>query len=154
MGRVRCAVSHTAFVKQRMVLNPDPQAWIAKVLETLPMRESAVTYEVAQETARVQLPHRDPPDRFLVATARVGGLTLVTSDKTLIKAKPVAILANPLAALTAVVSRFLRLFWYGEIVDAPGHRPARPVPALCAGHGIGLARQCWRLQACLLCRPV
>ena len=40
------------------------------------MREAQVTYQVAQETARVQLPHRDPADRFLVATARVFGLTL------------------------------------------------------------------------------
>ncbi len=58
------------------------------------MREAQVTYQVAQETGRVQLPHRDPADRFLVATARVFALTLVTADETLLKAREVPVLAN------------------------------------------------------------
>jgi PIN domain nuclease of toxin-antitoxin system len=58
------------------------------------MREAPVTYQVAQETARVQLPHRDPADRFLVATARVFDLTLVTADEHLLKARQVPVLAN------------------------------------------------------------
>jgi PIN domain nuclease of toxin-antitoxin system len=58
------------------------------------MREAQITYQVAQETARVQLPHRDPADRFLVATARVFDLTLVTADAQLRKSKQVAVLAN------------------------------------------------------------
>jgi PIN domain nuclease of toxin-antitoxin system len=53
-----------------------------------------ITYQVAQETARVQLPHRDPADRFLVATARVFGLTLVTADEQLLKARQSPVLAN------------------------------------------------------------
>lgn len=80
--------------KQRLTLYPNPQAWITNTLDALPMREASVTYEIAQETARVELPHRDPADRFLVATARVLGLTLVTADDTLLKSKPVAVLAN------------------------------------------------------------
>ncbi len=58
------------------------------------MREAPITYEVAQETARVELPHRDPADRFLVATARVYALTLVTADEILLKIRPVSLLAN------------------------------------------------------------
>jgi PIN domain nuclease of toxin-antitoxin system len=58
------------------------------------MREAAVTYQVAEETARVSLPHRDPADRFLVATARVFDLTLVTADRQLIHARQVPILTN------------------------------------------------------------
>jgi len=42
----------------------------------------------------VQLPHRDPADRFLVATARVFDLTLVTADEHLLKARQVPVLAN------------------------------------------------------------
>jgi PIN domain nuclease of toxin-antitoxin system len=80
--------------KQRLTLHPNPQAWITNVLDTVPMREAQITYEVAQETGRVQLPHRDPADRFLVATARVFGLTLVTADAQLLKSKQVAVLAN------------------------------------------------------------
>jgi len=53
--------------KHRLTLHPNPQAWIANTLDAIPMREAQITYQVAQETARVQLPHRDPADRFLVA---------------------------------------------------------------------------------------
>jgi PIN domain nuclease of toxin-antitoxin system len=80
--------------KRRLILHPNPQAWIADTLDATPMREPQVTYQVAQETARVQLPHRDPADRFLVATARVFGLTLVTADEHLLKARQVPTLAN------------------------------------------------------------
>jgi PIN domain nuclease of toxin-antitoxin system len=68
--------------------------WITHTLITIPMREAQVTYQVAQETGHVRLPHRDPADRFLVATARVFDLTLVTADEHLLKARQVPVLAN------------------------------------------------------------
>jgi PIN domain nuclease of toxin-antitoxin system len=80
--------------KNRLMLNPNPQAWIANTLDAAPMREAPITYQVAQETARIQLPQRDPVDRFLVATARVFDLTLVTADENLLKARQVAVLGN------------------------------------------------------------
>jgi PIN domain nuclease of toxin-antitoxin system len=80
--------------KNRLVLSPTPQSWIASFLDAAPMREAQFTYEVAQETARVQLKHLDPADRFLVATARVFDLTLVTADEKLLKARQVSVLAN------------------------------------------------------------
>src|ERR1700693_676173 len=46
--------------KKRLTLRPNPQAWIANALHAIPMREAAVTYQVAEETARVSLPHRHP----------------------------------------------------------------------------------------------
>jgi PIN domain nuclease of toxin-antitoxin system len=80
--------------KRRLILDPNPQAWIADTLDATPMREAQITFQIAQETARVQLPHRDPADRFLVATARVYDLTLVTADESLLKARAVSVLAN------------------------------------------------------------
>jgi PIN domain nuclease of toxin-antitoxin system len=80
--------------KNRLALHPNPQAWIANALDAVPMREAPITHQVAQETARVQLPHRDPADRILVATARVFDLTLVTADKQLIKARQATVLPN------------------------------------------------------------
>jgi PIN domain nuclease of toxin-antitoxin system len=80
--------------KKRLMLNPNPQAWIANTLDAAPMREAPITYQVAQETGRIQLPQRDPVDRFLVATARVFDLTLVTADENLLKARQVAVLGN------------------------------------------------------------
>ena len=43
----------------------------------------------ALESERVRLPHRDPADRFLVATARVYGLTLITADEKLLDVRSV-----------------------------------------------------------------
>jgi PIN domain nuclease of toxin-antitoxin system len=80
--------------KKRLTLHPNPPAWIANTLDAIPMREAPVTYQVAEETARVQLPHRDPADRLLVATARVFDLTLVTADQQLIRARQVSVLSN------------------------------------------------------------
>jgi PIN domain nuclease of toxin-antitoxin system len=42
----------------------------------------------------VRLPNRDPADRFLIATARVFELTLVTADQVLIRARQVRVLGN------------------------------------------------------------
>jgi PIN domain nuclease of toxin-antitoxin system len=80
--------------KKRLTLHPNPQAWIANTLDAIPMREAPVTYRVAEETARVQLPHRDPADLLLVATARVFDLTLVTADQQLVSARQVSVLSN------------------------------------------------------------
>jgi len=63
------------------------EEWIADTLDAFPMREAPITSQVAQETARAQLPHRDPADRFLVATARGFDLTLVTADEQWLKAR-------------------------------------------------------------------
>jgi PIN domain nuclease of toxin-antitoxin system len=80
--------------KRRLILDPNPQAWIADTLDATPMREAQITFQIAQETARVQLPHRDPADRFLVATARAYNLTLVTADESLLRARAASVLAN------------------------------------------------------------
>jgi PIN domain nuclease of toxin-antitoxin system len=40
------------------------------------------------------LPHQDPADRFLAATAEVLGLTLVTADHRLLGLGTIATLAN------------------------------------------------------------
>jgi PIN domain nuclease of toxin-antitoxin system len=77
-----------------MKLDQDVDAWIAHKLTAVPFREAPVTYEVARETGRLRLPHRDPADRFLLATAKVFELTLVTADEHLLKARDVPMLAN------------------------------------------------------------
>jgi PIN domain nuclease of toxin-antitoxin system len=80
--------------KGRITLDQDVDAWIAHKLSAVPLREAPVTYEVARETGRLRLPQRDPADRFLLATAKVFELTLVTADEHLLKARDVAVLTN------------------------------------------------------------
>jgi PIN domain nuclease of toxin-antitoxin system len=78
----------------RLELNEEVGAWISRALARAPIREAPFTREVALETRHVRLPHRDPVDRFLVATARVLDLTLVTADTRLIGTKGLPVLAN------------------------------------------------------------
>ncbi len=80
--------------KRRVVLNVGLTEWVAEALKSAPFMEAPITQEVALETGRVRLAHRDPVDRFLVATARVFELTLVTADKRLVAGKQVPVLPN------------------------------------------------------------
>jgi PIN domain nuclease of toxin-antitoxin system len=80
--------------KGRMILDQDVDSWIAHKLTAVPFREAPLTYEVARETGRLRLAQRDPADRFLLATAKVFELTLVTADEHLLKARDVSVLAN------------------------------------------------------------
>jgi PIN domain nuclease of toxin-antitoxin system len=80
--------------KKKIKLPAPAAEWLADAMSAVPAKEAPFTHDVALETSRIFLPHRDPADRFLVATANVFGLTLVTADKVLIEAKACAILAS------------------------------------------------------------
>jgi PIN domain nuclease of toxin-antitoxin system len=80
--------------KGRMVPGEDMETWVPNALQTLPLQEAPVTYEVARETGRLRLPRRDLADRFLLATAKVFELTLVTADEHLLQSRDVSVLAN------------------------------------------------------------
>lgn len=80
--------------KGRVVLNMDVEAWTAATMRKAPLKEAPITHEVALETRHVRLPHQDPADRILVATARVFDLTLITADKRLIVSRSSAVLPN------------------------------------------------------------
>lgn len=80
--------------KERIAFAESPRDWIARALQRIPVREAPLTHEVALMTHSLGLPHRDPADRFLTATALVYGLTLVTADERLIESGRCRILAN------------------------------------------------------------
>ncbi|MBK5096861.1 MAG: type II toxin-antitoxin system VapC family toxin [Gemmatimonadetes bacterium] len=80
--------------RDRIRLQSSPDEWVSTALRRVPFREAPVTHEIALETRNVKLSHRDPADRFLVATARVFDLRLVTADERLIRLKSVPTLAN------------------------------------------------------------
>jgi PIN domain nuclease of toxin-antitoxin system len=81
--------------KRRIRLNGrDPVRWISDGLQALPLREAPLTNEVAIQSRIVRLPHDDPADRFLAATARLYGLTLVTADERLLGSRDFRALAN------------------------------------------------------------
>jgi len=57
--------------KGRLVLPPDAKAWLKKALRAIGAREAPLTGEVSFTSREIQLPHQDPADRFLAATAAV-----------------------------------------------------------------------------------
>ena len=80
--------------KGRLVLNVSVEAWIDEAMERMPTREAPVSHEIALASRAVDLPHKDPADRFLAATAKVMGLTLVTADGHLAEASDISVLRN------------------------------------------------------------
>ena len=73
--------------KGRVVVKADHEKSIRKMFKKLPFREAVINQEVAIQSRKINLPHQDPADRFLVASAIVYDLTLVTADRRLIDAK-------------------------------------------------------------------
>lgn len=71
-----------------------PSAWLTEALSRASAREAPFTNEVAMALDTFALPHSDPIDTILVATAKAYGLTLVTADRTLIAAKACSVLSN------------------------------------------------------------
>ena len=80
--------------KGRVELNEDPVLWARRTLELLQLHEAPLTTEVALETSAIGIPHSDPADRLIAASARVFELTLVTADAKLIGASGIEVLAN------------------------------------------------------------
>ena len=78
--------------KGRIHLHGNPRDWITRA--TAYMREAPLTHEIVAVAQELPLPHQDPADRFLVATAGVLGLTLVTADHRLLGLGTIATLAN------------------------------------------------------------
>ena len=78
----------------RVEVDKDPIPWAAEVSRASALREAAVTHDVAVESRVIDLPHQDPADRLLAATARVYDLTLVTADDRLLGSRRIATLAN------------------------------------------------------------
>ena len=78
--------------KGRIEVPGDLAEWLA--LSTQNLREAPLTHEIALAAHRLPLPHLDPADRFLAATAQVLGLTLVTADARLLGLGEIRTLAN------------------------------------------------------------
>ena len=82
----------TLNAKGRIQLPLDLSAWVAQA--TAPLQEAPLTHEIALASRRLTLPHNDPADRFLAATAQLLRLTLVTADTNLLGLGDISTLAN------------------------------------------------------------
>lgn len=71
--------------KGRLELKPNPVSWVRRALEKDDLKEAPINIEVAVRSRELDLPHQDPADRFLAATAIIYGLELATVDRVLLK---------------------------------------------------------------------
>lgn len=76
----------------RLEADSPPAEWLRDALRATPYREAPLNHEIALRSRSVELPHADPADRFLVATADVFELTLLTADERLIAARACKVL--------------------------------------------------------------
>ena len=80
--------------KGRVVLRGSLWSWIDAAQRSAPIREAPLTGEIVRALDRIEVPHRDPADRFLAATAAVLDLHLVTSDAKLLAGHGFKVLEN------------------------------------------------------------
>ncbi len=80
--------------KKRIQFKRDFGEWFRDSKKELNLIEVPVSWNVAHELRFTMLGHRDPADRFLVATAKVYDLTLVTADERLLGVPGIRVLAN------------------------------------------------------------
>ena len=78
----------------KIEVDVEPPLWIREALSATPLREATLNHEVAIRSRTIDLPHRDPADRFLAATAEIYDLTLVTEDERLLTGKSWSVLSN------------------------------------------------------------
>ena len=81
-----------ALMQKGRIRVEDPIAWVERAADQL--REAPLTQEIVRTGLALSLPHADPADRFLAATAKVLKLTLVTADQRLLGLGDIASLAN------------------------------------------------------------
>jgi PIN domain nuclease of toxin-antitoxin system len=67
--------------KKRLGLAIHPLAWIKRSLQEGNIRLADLTPAIAVESTMLHNFHADPADQIIVATARILGLSLITSDK-------------------------------------------------------------------------
>lgn len=80
--------------RHRLEVAIEPAGWIDAMLRASSLREAPLTHDVAIAAVQLALPHRDPADRFIAASAKVHELTLVSADDRLLKSREFATLPN------------------------------------------------------------
>ena len=78
----------------RVTLEPDPHRWLRRAMSVVPIVETPITIDVALASRTIDVEHQDPADRFIVATAKVHGLKLVTADARLLRCRDIEVLPN------------------------------------------------------------
>jgi PIN domain nuclease of toxin-antitoxin system len=66
--------------KGKLNLPLRPREWLAQALAAYLIRELPISLQIAALAPEVDVPHADPCDRMIVATAQLHGIPVMTSD--------------------------------------------------------------------------
>ena len=80
--------------KNKIELSPSPNEWIGEALKRSPVKEVKLSHSIAIKSREIELPHKDPADRFIAATAWDNNLILITKDEILNKSKQIRLLTQ------------------------------------------------------------
>ncbi len=80
--------------KGKIELRPSPDKWITEALKRSPVKEAKLTNTIAVKSRLIELPHKDPADRFIAATAWENDLILITEDEKLKESKQIKLLTK------------------------------------------------------------
>jgi PIN domain nuclease of toxin-antitoxin system len=69
--------------KGRIELTPSPNEWVIEALKRGQVKEATLSHSIAIKSRYIELPHQDPADRFIAATAWENDFTLITEDEKL-----------------------------------------------------------------------
>jgi PIN domain nuclease of toxin-antitoxin system len=69
--------------KGRIELTPSPNEWVIEALKRGQVKEATLSHSIAIKSRQIELPHQDPADRFIAATAWENDFTLITEDEKL-----------------------------------------------------------------------
>jgi PIN domain nuclease of toxin-antitoxin system len=72
--------------RKRLQLDIPISRWVAEALDKPGIQVLPLSIDIAIEAAELPEPmYKDPADRMIVASARIEGLTLITSDKPMLR---------------------------------------------------------------------
>jgi len=66
--------------KGKLELPLPPSEWLAQAFAAYSLRELPITLESAALAPKVAVPHADPCDRMIIASAQLHGIPVMTSD--------------------------------------------------------------------------
>jgi len=78
--------------KQRIKLNLSAPEWIQDALKRGRVQEIPLSNAIALKSRLIILPHQDPADRFIAATAWEHNMTLITVDEHLRKSAQIKVI--------------------------------------------------------------
>ncbi len=80
--------------KGKIELRPSPNKWIKEALKLSPVKEASLTSAIAMKSRLIDLPYKDPADRFIAATAWENDFILITEDEKMKESNQIKILTK------------------------------------------------------------